>query len=557
MTTLLWPVTLAGRRRQALTWIRDARSLLQDAVTRRRLVDAAFSARLDALDAEGGTPVGLLAAWLPSRAALPPRAAARAREDAGVVALPAGGGAPPPASPRRASTTRSAVAELASSALRELSRLDHDLGAPSTPPGDPALDRPRLRARAAARVRAARGRSFSACAADAIAELRRVEGAGRGPRRRREAGGQGRGPGPGLLRAAARRRACSERAARAALLSLLDEYDYWSDYIDWYFDQQTLLGVRDGPAGRGRRRARLGPARAPRVLVLRLRRPRRGRRQRRQQAPAAQRLRRRRVDLVKTLVRLLVGLVASVVGFGLLSTHVVSLNLGDTKLEDVIGACVDGGAGPCKESWALILIALGLLFGFSERALTTFEDKILQQPRSKRGRARATPPLRLARLGHAQDPAHEHLAEPPRRPEPRLVPRHRAAAHARRSRRDLAGLHLVGLALDLGAPRGHDLRAARHGHPHAARERRVDSPSGGLGAKPPRDQATPALASSTRRTSTTSSAGAPRPASCPARESSARAPSSTAAARAASGAWTGPEATAKGPRGSAAACTKW
>jgi hypothetical protein len=72
--------------------------------------------------------------------------------------------------------------------------------------------------------------------------------------------------------------------------------------------------------------------------------------------------------------RVCMGLAASVIGSGLLVSGIVTIEIphGGT-LPNIIDTCA---GGTCEIGNVLVLVAIVILFGFSERALTSFEEKV-------------------------------------------------------------------------------------------------------------------------------------------------------------------------------------
>jgi hypothetical protein len=72
--------------------------------------------------------------------------------------------------------------------------------------------------------------------------------------------------------------------------------------------------------------------------------------------------------------RLCTGLAASVIGVGFLASGIVTITLPQGgRLPDIIDRC---GTSGCKAGSVLTLVAVVILFGLSERALTSFEDRV-------------------------------------------------------------------------------------------------------------------------------------------------------------------------------------
>lgn len=77
----------------------------------------------------------------------------------------------------------------------------------------------------------------------------------------------------------------------------------------------------------------------------------------------------------RILIRVATGTVASLVGCALFAVLMVSIqNLG---FADMATACTSQDAGQCTIVKQLVLLALPILLGFSERTLTSVERKVL------------------------------------------------------------------------------------------------------------------------------------------------------------------------------------
>lgn len=79
----------------------------------------------------------------------------------------------------------------------------------------------------------------------------------------------------------------------------------------------------------------------------------------------------------RILSRVGVGIVASLIGCALLGWGLFPISIQNQTFADVLNACWSAcGAPPCATLKLLILLGVPMLFGFSERALTSFEQKI-------------------------------------------------------------------------------------------------------------------------------------------------------------------------------------
>ncbi len=94
---------------------------------------------------------------------------------------------------------------------------------------------------------------------------------------------------------------------------------------------------------------------------------------------------------VVTIVRRVgTGLAASVIGLGLLSSGLVSLpvakGLAISEVLDACGGTTTAQISACLPSHVLLLTGLAMILGFSERALTSFNDKIFAVPSDSKGK---------------------------------------------------------------------------------------------------------------------------------------------------------------------------
>jgi len=168
-----------------------------------------------------------------------------------------------------------------------------------------------------------------------------------------------------------------EKVARGALRALYAEYDYWAWYVDWFADfmQTTAIyllaaefltlafavyrfvsgDVILGFIAAGACGALVSVISKMPPLI----------------ADAESSAYMRRV-----LMRIGTGLAAAIIGGGFLASGVVTITLpgGTSRITDLLEQC--GKPSHCTTGAFLLLIALGLVLGFSERALTSFEDRI-------------------------------------------------------------------------------------------------------------------------------------------------------------------------------------
>jgi hypothetical protein len=87
--------------------------------------------------------------------------------------------------------------------------------------------------------------------------------------------------------------------------------------------------------------------------------------------------------LRRILSRVAVGVAASMIGSGFLGWGLLSISIHGLTFADVLSVC--STAGSCSGLHTLILLAVPMLFGFSERALTEFESKVFGNSGQGRG----------------------------------------------------------------------------------------------------------------------------------------------------------------------------
>jgi len=221
------------------------------------------------------------------------------------------------------------------------------------------------------------------------------------------------------------------RRARAGLLKILETYDYWDRYTDWFFATLryalgVLLGVFvlslagavgllfTGHVASGFILAGLSGAAVSIMLKL----------------PPLSVFGEFASFAVKMVGRGAAGMAAAAIGLGALAVGLVNIPLIENgtavSLSVLINACAraDGeakapataasaerGAGPalvpsqggtapaattapgCSTVWRLVLLALGMLLGFSERALASFEDAAFGTQSARRPAPAAGPPV--------------------------------------------------------------------------------------------------------------------------------------------------------------------
>jgi hypothetical protein len=75
--------------------------------------------------------------------------------------------------------------------------------------------------------------------------------------------------------------------------------------------------------------------------------------------------------------RIATGTVASVVGCALLSWGVLPISIQDQTFSDAVNSCTAQDASSCTITKVLIFLAVAILFGFSERTLTSLEQRVI------------------------------------------------------------------------------------------------------------------------------------------------------------------------------------
>jgi hypothetical protein len=83
--------------------------------------------------------------------------------------------------------------------------------------------------------------------------------------------------------------------------------------------------------------------------------------------------------------RIAVGVVASVIGSGMLGWGLLPVSIQGKTFSGVLDVCTSSPASSCTVVNALILVGVPMLLGFSERALTSFEGQFLSYPKGDRG----------------------------------------------------------------------------------------------------------------------------------------------------------------------------
>lgn len=183
--------------------------------------------------------------------------------------------------------------------------------------------------------------------------------------------------------------------ARMTLWTIYKEEDVWSDYVDWYYHFMSRLGAGLLICTLGVLVTALVAFRHNQVLAALIFGGMSG-------ALLSVLMRLPTVVghgdfwsyLYRILIRVGTGTTASVMGLGFFTSGLINLSVSGTKtpqtIADLILEC--GSASPeCPISSSLILLALAMLLGFTERALTFFEDKVFPPAPSPIPTVQSTP----------------------------------------------------------------------------------------------------------------------------------------------------------------------
>src|SRR5262249_19838788 len=88
----------------------------------------------------------------------------------------------------------------------------------------------------------------------------------------------------------------------------------------------------------------------------------------------------------RILSRIATGVVAALIGCAGLGWGLLPISIQNQSFADVLNACGKFPSTDCTGAKVLILLAVPMVFGFSERVLTSFEQRLLgsQKTRAKR-----------------------------------------------------------------------------------------------------------------------------------------------------------------------------
>jgi hypothetical protein len=85
----------------------------------------------------------------------------------------------------------------------------------------------------------------------------------------------------------------------------------------------------------------------------------------------------------RVLTRIATGIIASMIGCALLAWGFLPISVSNQTFAEALSACTTSPADTCMGVKTLILLGVPMLFGFSERALTSFEARVLGNSKSK------------------------------------------------------------------------------------------------------------------------------------------------------------------------------
>jgi hypothetical protein len=88
----------------------------------------------------------------------------------------------------------------------------------------------------------------------------------------------------------------------------------------------------------------------------------------------------------RILSRVGTGVGASVIGCALLGWGILPISVQNQTFADLLNACTASPAPSCSALKTVILLGIPMLFGFSERALTSFDQRVFGEPKGRRGR---------------------------------------------------------------------------------------------------------------------------------------------------------------------------
>lgn len=170
---------------------------------------------------------------------------------------------------------------------------------------------------------------------------------------------------------------------------ILSEYDYRSDYVEWVNSKFLILKIISSVAAIGSLAASLillnsrlllpgfllaGVSGASLSVLLKF--------------PNIMDYGEYMKTMLDIFSRFTTGLIASVIGLGFLASGIINLSFTfDGELESMATVIRDFDIAEKPILWSLVLLSLGIIFGFSERLFSSFESTILGRLLSKEDKA--------------------------------------------------------------------------------------------------------------------------------------------------------------------------
>jgi len=167
---------------------------------------------------------------------------------------------------------------------------------------------------------------------------------------------------------------------------ILGEYDYRSDYVEWANSKFLILKIISSFAAIGSLVAALilltmnlllpgflcaGVSGASLSVLLKF--------------PSIMDYGEYKKTMLDIFSRFTTGLITSVMGLGFLASGIINLSFSFEKESKTMAEVIKGFGTSDKSSilWSLVLLSLGIIFGFSERLFSSFESTILGRLLSK------------------------------------------------------------------------------------------------------------------------------------------------------------------------------
>jgi hypothetical protein len=170
---------------------------------------------------------------------------------------------------------------------------------------------------------------------------------------------------------------------------ILSEYDYRSDYVEWVNSKFLILKIISSVAAIGSLAASLillnsrlllpgfllaGVSGASLSVLLKF--------------PNIMDYGEYMKTMLDIFSRFTTGLIASVIGLGFLASGIINLSFTfDGELKSMATVIQDFDIAEKPILWSLVLLSLGIIFGFSERLFSSFESTILERLLSKEDKA--------------------------------------------------------------------------------------------------------------------------------------------------------------------------